>query len=113
MIEKKDYVIYAKTEINIYDENIEEDMSAIINDESNEDEHVAPVVRKGSKNKKYSTVSMSLRSRGASETTEELDQENDNVYMAMDGPSTFEDALNSDQSDQWLSAMQDELDSLR
>lgn len=61
---------------------------------------------------------MSLRNRGVSETTEESDhetngQENDNVvYMSIDGPTTLEDALDSDQDNEWLSAMQYELDSL-
>lgn len=124
MNERKSHMIYS--EVNIYDEDTEEIMSTIINEELSEDEQVVPVIKKpgrpkGSKTKKYSTIplSTSLRSRDVSETTEESDhetnnaQENDNiVYMAMDGPTTFEEALDSDQDNEWLSAMQNELDSL-
>jgi len=124
--ERRNHMIYAEDEVNVYDEDIEENTSTIINEELSEDGQKTPVVRKpgrpkGSKTKKYSTVplSMSLRNQGTFETTEESDQEinngqeNDNIiYMAMDGPTTFEDALDSDQDNEWVSAMQDELDSL-
>lgn len=90
-------------------------------------EQEAPVIKKPgrpkeSKNKTYSTVPLSilLRSRNVPKITEESDQEaNDEcqeddyiALMATDEQPTFENALKSDQGDQWLSAMQDELDSL-
>ncbi|KMQ85207.1 gag-pol polyprotein [Lasius niger] len=124
--EKKDRVIFTEDEVNIYDEDIEENKSTIHDEELSKSEQEAPVIKKpgrpkGSKNKTYSTVplSISLQSRNVPKITEESDQEaNDDqeddyiALMAMDEQPTFEDALKSDQGDQWLSAMQDELDSL-